>query len=1309
MSSGRNTRARSRQSGSTTTGDTSGANIRGGAAAAFREPGAADLPGLFPVHDGSYGINTFIGIDAPRRRRTNRQRPPYVDEDEEDYRFTRRLGRIGFPVGLGMAGSATGDPTNTNDQSGKGGESGKGSGSAPGGTSASSDDSDEPTPGDDGDKPAPGGASSTGDGAPPKPPSGPRYRDPGGDDGRPVDDFDSGSASNAHVPSRSQPFGDRKGGPPKPPYTTVKPRSPNPHVLVHNRLPSTLSSSTKPSPFFDMATGRGSFPVTSYRPDSSRSFGGESGLFNNAAVHTPHGPSSNPTVNPTTPPPSSTPGAGAPFLPGSSDMFNKQPGGGPDKPPGGGPDKPPGGGPTKPPGGGPTKPPGGGPTTLPGGGPTILPGGGPTILPGGGPTIPPGAGPTIPPGVGPTIPTEGPNFNLERPVYRPPGLTDGEWLRIYNLIQDMRQAQATSDTVPTLSGLSQKEIDAIRSIMFDSHLNNERALQELLLKALRDVTESQPEISAEESRRRINHLIHDMKIVPGEKFPRIPLENSHMILGPTNSDIIKEMARSLDDANSMKNILRNHSGSRILLRKNIKWNKNYNTPGNIEDTHAILSASDVHGIKAVVGNQAEADRIVALLKRHPQSLVAFPKPTSPTLDEKEISRRIKWLIHDMAVTPPPPPAEHPPIVLPDNLTRRQLEVMRWMIPDLSSDRVYAQKMAEALDEALKNAPPDSPLNDDDGAAPLPPPPPPPGIPPPGILPPGIPPKVDGIRDIPDWGVEPDAPPPVALRRRRRPGMFAVWGNRSLVFFTVLFLIWALIWALLSGLSRQGGPADDIFQPEESKHWQLPGWNGITGGISQIPTKVRNLLPDLRSRRPKGKDVTVAPTEKTGSPKKPKDVGKTKPDDPIGEIIEDIYKRLPEETYVTRGKHGKIQISEDFWHALKELMQNDEVILTLKNAKTAPEISEEHWEAVKKRVEQLSSSSTSSTETPSGTKWEAWVRQNKDRLKELFRTGKTDDKSGAALSKDEFIKVFREEIQTYQDDIRKEFATRDGQIHDLVSTVERLREIAKDITNLSEKEIRDICDQAVKKAIQRVKADALSDGCIKGATKDLFENSINFFTVGLGATIEPHSSSPGWKIPKNYYTRKSKEWFHQMGYQPQPQVSAIMPWTEEGECFCTGPSVKGKREETNAISVLISRFVVPQHLVVEHILPGATLDPGSRPKDIEMWMYIEELNLREEVQAFSLREFPNTPKETMLNEGFVKVGHFTYDDVDHGDGSQIFKLSDQLATMGASSMNFVVRAISNYGADHTCFYRLRMYGDIADVRPWENFKHYLPQV
>ncbi|KAF2971130.1 hypothetical protein GQX73_g2447 [Xylaria multiplex] len=406
------------------------------------------------------------------------------------------------------------------------------------------------------------------------------------------------------------------------------------------------------------------------------------------------------------------------------------------------------------------------------------------------------------------------------------------------------------------------------------------------------------------------------------------------------------------------------------------------------------------------------------------------------------------------------------------------------------------------------------------------------------------------------------------------------------------------------------------------------------------------------------------------------------------LVAGLKEEMPESIWVQKDNTGKPKISEDFWHALKEKIQQDDHILSLSNS----DISEAHWRAVKSRLQ------TGGLEVPTNTidiepliekkisqSWDKWLEQNDQALKE--------DSTGVALTKDDFMKLFQQEIVSYDREIRQELKALQGRISEITQQVSKLSDEVGSTEIMTKDEIAKVIKSLVSKEVNAAKLDAVAEGVIKGHISDVFANQVNFLGIGAGVLIDPESTSRAWKIPKDHF--KSKKWLDKDGYKAQPPMAALSPWSEEGECFCAGPGRMGYGQGTNNISVITSRNIIPQHLVVDHILSGATLDPDATPKEIEVWAYIEEVTLRKEVKSFSEKEFPATPEESALNDGFVKIGHFTYERKNHGDGVQVFKINDAIVRMKAVSNRIVIRAINNYGADHTCFYRLRLFGDIVE--------------
>ncbi|RYP15892.1 hypothetical protein DL765_005426 [Monosporascus sp. GIB2] len=507
--------------------------------------------------------------------------------------------------------------------------------------------------------------------------------------------------------------------------------------------------------------------------------------------------------------------------------------------------------------------------------------------------------------------------------------------------------------------------------------------------------------------------------------------------------------------------------------------------------------------------------------------------------------------------------------------------------------------------------------------------------------------------------------------------FFRWVWKALTAAAIMFIMWAFF-GVLTKLSKG-----------ESLQWY---------GLSQPKANIVQLLPDSS-----GLADALATPRKFLSRDEWKfvwgesDTGAwRKGESADGKLLDDVQKHIPRVVHVERDKNGKFRISQDFWHALKELIKSDEDLF--KGCKGC-EIDDEQLRVIKSRLESegllaigLKDNSKDGVSTKDverivdksvARSWGGWLERNQEELK----------KTGDGISRDEFMRLLRQEIKHYRLEVWQELEGMDERVKGIVQELTKLRDSPAAPSGMTKPEVEALVKATVKKVVDKAKLDAAVNGQIKGHASDVVFNQVNFFGIGSGALIDPNTSSPPWKLPKNQF--KSKKWMDRDGYKPRPRTSALSAWSEEGDCFCAGPDSKTGGAGPNSIGVIISRNIIPQHLVVEHMLPGATLDPGAMPKDIEVWAYIEDVTLRKEVTAFSEAQFPNTPREVALNEGFVKIGHFLYENKDYGDGVQVFKMSDRLTEIGAITNNLVVRAISNYGADHTCFYRLRMYGDVVE--------------
>lgn len=261
--------------------------------------------------------------------------------------------------------------------------------------------------------------------------------------------------------------------------------------------------------------------------------------------------------------------------------------------------------------------------------------------------------------------------------------------------------------------------------------------------------------------------------------------------------------------------------------------------------------------------------------------------------------------------------------------------------------------------------------------------------------------------------------------------------------------------------------------------------------------------------------------------------------------------------------------------------------------------------------------------------------------------------------------------------------------------------------MSKREITVLVDQLVRRIITDTQLEAMARGKIKAHWDADLIQQINFFTQHHGATINHHFSSPTYEPPKSLLHKLGGS-----GIAPSPglpyQSAIFLPWEQDGDCWCgaTKGSSKSRSPSSNNgkgptdIGIKLGLRILPQFLVLEHISPSATLDPGATPKDLEVWIQITDYAQQRPLQDWSMSQFPDTDdREQLFGYGFVKIGEFTFEAnkaggvAGQGSGeAQIFRLPPDLETLDAITDQVVIRATSNYGdKDHTCFYRVRMYG------------------
>ncbi|KHN98453.1 spindle pole body-associated protein sad1 [Metarhizium album ARSEF 1941] len=450
------------------------------------------------------------------------------------------------------------------------------------------------------------------------------------------------------------------------------------------------------------------------------------------------------------------------------------------------------------------------------------------------------------------------------------------------------------------------------------------------------------------------------------------------------------------------------------------------------------------------------------------------------------------------------------------------------------------------------------------------------------------------------------------------------------------------------------------------------------------------------------------------------------------------------------RDGRPVISEEFWHALRDLIHEDGGFLAFDKFGSEYAVSSDRqWSAITSRLLRDPAFTNKLNLTASGiedrlsrkmiTFWDKWVKDNDDKIAHLLGTAVDQIKSagsqrefedrlnrivgeqlaqreekegqkGRFVSREEFTRHLTNEVASLSSQLRAE-------LHDLQPQMERLVQRAIDAATqelthgMSRADVTALVNSLIDKALADINLEAVALGKIHSHWDNDLRNQVNYFAVGAGAAVDPRLTSATWDPRGAAITRRRYEQ-GQRGPEAFPPIAALEPWQEEGDCWCAARSVNHRGNPHGAtLSVQLRHSVIPQHIVVEHILPGATTQPGARPKSIEVWAEILDPEARERILDFASVYFPDdksdwnyTPPD--FSSQFVKITQFVYKGTELHRGVHVHRLNSELLALGAHTDRVVVRAVSNYGAaNHTCFYRVRLYGFNVDLDPREGGNSY----
>ncbi|RSL61235.1 hypothetical protein CEP51_013659 [Fusarium floridanum] len=570
-----------------------------------------------------------------------------------------------------------------------------------------------------------------------------------------------------------------------------------------------------------------------------------------------------------------------------------------------------------------------------------------------------------------------------------------------------------------------------------------------------------------------------------------------------------------------------------------------------------------------------------------------------------------------------------------------------------------------------------------------------------------------------------------------------------IYFTLLSLLALLLGGVViqMGMIASGTSSSDFPDLESSSrlHWPSPSgiFERIGNMVPSMPSWGKDDDPDIWDEPEERGSRSFSFAEFLNQYKKA--VGSL---NQKGNLHEQAIKKL--ESILPHIVHmdvqgGKPIISQEFWHALRDLLKADGSFFNLDQQNGTFEVSSDgQWQALLGRLMKDppwtpstadNNNSNSDNNNNDSTRvadqveskisgwWDRWVKNNDNKIQELVNKAwdkresagserdfderlakivneQLKEKNQAVVSREEFLQHVKSEFSKHREQITAEMTELRTKMDERVKKLIRAATLdaPKQVTKT---EISDLAHKIVKKALADLSLQAVAKGEIKVNWDAVLKNQVNFFGVGSGATIDQKRTSPVWDPWHRGVASEEAYEKGILGVHPLPPIAALHPWQDEGDCFCGARTVNHRGNAHSAsIAVQLAHLMIPQQVVIEHILPGATTDPDARPRHIEVWARIEA-DEREQVRDFSQTHFPDNKDDwnftpPNFEDSFVKISQFVYESDDLHNGVHIHHLSPELEDLGAMTDHVIIRAVSNYGdPSHTCFYRLRLFGRRVD--------------
>jgi hypothetical protein len=385
----------------------------------------------------------------------------------------------------------------------------------------------------------------------------------------------------------------------------------------------------------------------------------------------------------------------------------------------------------------------------------------------------------------------------------------------------------------------------------------------------------------------------------------------------------------------------------------------------------------------------------------------------------------------------------------------------------------------------------------------------------------------------------------------------------------------------------------------------------------------------------------------------------------------LKKLLPDQLIVRKDKKGILRLSDDFWQALQDKIRSDETL----TPRSGP------------------SSGNLLTESQAGKLWDKYIKKNKATLE----TYSLDQVSNAfpQLLRDNKIATKEEIISSIHRawDEKKDESKDMGDLRKKLNAAsDSIKKFKHGSGDVSKQDIATAVEDVLRNIIPKAQLEALSQSRLGVMPSSI--SRINHFSKGTGATIHTKYTSPNYVLPDNdvwFLERLRRKVQRNDVPVPNAPEAALMPWQEHGDCWCT-PSEDAKGGGPS-LSVMMGNNIYPEQVVVEHITPSGSLEPGATPKDMELLAFVPNAEHFHALMGLSASIFPIEEGE-YFPYGYIRIAQWTYD-VHASNYIQAFDVGLDMKGVEIHTNKLIVRAKSNWGGEavpYTCFYRIRVHGE-----------------